>query len=126
MNAETDKQHPHYDLIVQWASEPARWAVEIQEFRNQWEKTDSPLWLPDQSYRLIDLYTEPVTEALTRGEVYWVPSVVRSDLAIRLGWDSSRNEHAIWLRRRIMYRTAEAAAAKAREWIEADGGKIDE
>jgi hypothetical protein len=100
--------------------------VETDYGAGRWVTRDDPAWLPGARYRLIDRYAEPVTEAPDEGDQYFIPSAYNNGcLYISRAWMGDTHDRRLFARRMI-YRTAEAAAAKAREWIKANGGSVDE
>lgn len=47
------KQHPHYDLIVQWAADPKNVVVEFKTDSEDWTATANPDWIAEYEYRII-------------------------------------------------------------------------
>lgn len=118
-------KHPHYDLIVQWASDPERWGWERQNRCGDWCKaTFAPLACADaHRYRLIDRYADPITEPLKEGEGYWVPRLDVPSLTMAAHWIGLSNDYHR-LKHGLCYRSREAAETRAREIIESGGGEV--
>lgn len=49
--AATGTLHPHYDMIVRWASDPQKYQVQWKNFSGVWVDVDHPVWRGSDEYR---------------------------------------------------------------------------
>lgn len=56
-------KHKHYDLIIEWAKDPANVIVQYRGVKGDWRNTadNSPSWCPETEYRI-----KPKTKQVTR------------------------------------------------------------
>ena len=47
----TGTLHPHYDMIVRWASDPEKYQVQWKNFSGVWVDVDHPVWRGSDEYR---------------------------------------------------------------------------
>ena len=47
----TSTLHPHYDMIVRWASDPEKYKVQWKNFSGVWVDVDHPVWRGSDEYR---------------------------------------------------------------------------
>lgn len=62
-------KHKHYDLIMQWAADPANAKVQFKNACNVWMDTAEPGWRSELEYRI-----KPATPTLYRQVIYTVIS----------------------------------------------------
>lgn len=62
-------KHKHYDLIMQWAADPANTKVQFKNACNVWMDTKNPAWLSDFEYRI-----KPKEPVIYRQVIYTVIS----------------------------------------------------
>ena len=122
-------KHKHYDLIVQWASDPEAYNVQCRwSSDGDWRPCDAPMWEAKVEYRLIPKrkmwhlngveFPAPETEAPKQGAVYWYPTPTSSwSLAAWSIW-KGEGEKSL-LRNGLVHLTEEAAEAHARAMLAA-------
>ena len=47
----TGTLHPHYDMIVRWASDPEKYKVQWKNISGVWVDVDHPVWRGSDEYR---------------------------------------------------------------------------
>ena len=50
-NTNTSTLHPHYDMIVRWASDPEKYKVQWKNLSNVWVDVALPAWRGGDEYR---------------------------------------------------------------------------
>jgi len=120
-------KHKHYDLIVQWASDPEAWVVEWSNC-GVWCKTKDPCWDADVKYRLIPKrkmmhlngveFPAPEREAPARGARYWMCDLLSPVKVFETQWQAMSVDRTA-LERGLVHLTREAAEAHARAMLAA-------
>lgn len=125
-------KHKHYDLIVQWASDPEAWVVEYRSvvtgrfipigFESY------PEWHPETEYRLIPKrkmmhlngveFPAPEREAPARGTTYWMCDLLSPAKVFESQWQAMNVDRTA-LERGLVHLTREAAEAHARAMLAA-------
>lgn len=123
-------KHKHYDLIVQWASDPEAWVVEYRfSSREAWNDAgDAPLWYESVEYRLIPKrkmmhlngveFPAPEREAPARGTTYWMCDLLSPAKVFESQWQAMNVDRTA-LERGLVHLTREAAEAHARAMLAA-------
>lgn len=123
-------KHKHFDLIVQWASDPEAWVVEYRSvvtgrfipigFESY------PEWHPETEYRLIPKcgmmhlngaeFPAPEREAPKAGTTFYTPNPHRIEA---LPWTWGVADFLDWIPKGLVHLTREAAEAHARAMLAA-------
>lgn len=122
-------KHKHYDLIVQWASDPEAWRVEYEVSGFRWiDCTESPVWDSRLKLRLIPKrrmmhlngveFPAPEKEAPEDGTICYLPCVnpIGSDPFFLVRTSRHLDKH---LKAGLVHLTREAAEAHARAMLAA-------
>ena len=123
-------KHKHYELIVQWASDPAAYNVEYRWSEDgEWNPCDAPVW-DNVEYRLIPRlkmlhlngveFPAPERELPRHGCRYFVPAIDYDGYAVT--WEMMCNhehEDRTRLDNGLVHLTREAAEAHARAMLAA-------
>ena len=121
-------KHKHYDLIVQWASDPEAWRVEYEVSGFRWiDCTESPVWDSRLKLRLIPKrrmmhlngveFPAPEKEAPPDGVTAYTPDPHVNSI-IDFTW-RDRDYERKWLKNGFVHLTREAAEAHARAMLAA-------
>ena len=114
----TSKRHPHYDLIVQWASDISQkvWWSPDKSF---WAKVERPTWVIDYHYCIGEnppLNLEAVLfEDVCKDTVYYVVSLVSASLCTQYSNFREADKHLF--DRKLVYSTPEGAIKRAKEML---------
>lgn len=116
--ASPSKRHPHYDLIVQWASDPTQ-KVWKSHNGSAWTLCDTPKWIAEDKYYVGETpppSLEPVLfKDVCKGVVYYVAAISRPLLHFR---QRSFDESEKYLfDRKLVYSTPEGAIKRAKEML---------
>ena len=128
-------KHKHYDLIVQWASDPDAYLLEFYDkAKKKWVLFPSgPLratvgWMEDCEYRLIPKrkmmhlngveFPAPEREAPARGTTYWMCDLLSPAKVFESQWQAMNVDRTA-LERGLVHLTREAAEAHARAMLAA-------
>lgn len=117
----TSKRHPHYDLIVQWASDTSQkvWWSPDNSF---WSKVEKPTWVIGYHYHIGEtppLNLEPVLfEDVYKDTVYYVAHPTSTELYCQLKRFTEADKHLF--DRKLVYSTPEGAVNRAKEMLGID------
>ena len=116
------KRHTHYDLIVQWASDPSQkvwWSPD----KSGWADVEKPTWVADYHYHIGEnppLNLEPVLfKDVCNGDVFYVAAISRPLLYFQQRYFDESEKHLF--DRKLVFSTPEGAIKRAKEML----GMID-
>lgn len=112
------KRHPHYDLIVQWASDPTQkvwWSPD----KSGWANVEKPTWVADYYYHIGETpptNLEPVLfEDVCKGEVFYVAHPTSIKFYYQFMYFGEADKHLF--DRKLVYSTPEGAIKRTKEML---------
>lgn len=116
--AAPSKRHPHYDLIVQWASDVSQ-KVWWSSDKSVWTETKNPTWVSDYHYHIGETpppNLEPVLfEDVCKGVVYYVAHPTSIKFYYQFMYFFEDDKHLF--DRKLAYNTPEGAIKRTKEML---------
>lgn len=122
-------KHEHYDLIVQWASDPSQKVWFLSDAG--WKEAPTPSWSPVINYHIGELPPPPKRKIMIGGveidapettpltgclKEYYIPAIAKSQLYVMYRWVNSISD-LLLIERGLVHLNKEAAIAHARALI---------